>query len=266
MNSPSVLFVCVKNGGKSQMAAALMRQMAGESVTVHSARMRLIREDITRRVTDLALELTGQPRESGDRYRHVVADLVHRFEGVFSADEVRGAVRTAHAALVPQSRIPTFLPVLVERFAKELLVARAQASGAQAKAMPELLFVCLHNAGRSQLAAALARHLSGGRVNVRSAGSRPVGEINPRVLEVLAERGVPAPDAYPKPLTVDVLLAADVVVTMGCGDECPHYPGRRYEDWPVSDPEGADLKSVRAIADDIQIRVTGLLGEVLHDS
>lgn len=340
--APVVLFICRSNAGKSQMAEAITRQIAGAAIEAHSAgthpkrdvnelsaqivaesgadlsaavptdidpellrtadrviilgdeaqidpvagmrapierwstvepsrdgidgadRMRLIRDDITDRVVSLVMELTGQPPEHAQRYQQVVADLTDRFEGVFTEPEVRAAVRHAHAGLAVSNRVPAYLPVLVERFAKEILTARATATGRQSTPLPRLLFVCVHNAGRSQLAAAMAKHLSGGRVNVQSAGSQPIGEVNPLALEVLRERGIPAPDAYPKPLTDDILRAADVVITMGCGDECPFLPGKRYEDWPVADPAGADLAAVRRIADDIQIRVTTLLSQVLH--
>lgn len=228
-------------------------------------RMRLVRDDINGRVIPLAMELTGQPVEHALRYRQLIADLAHRFDGVFSYDEVRAAVRSAHAALIGSNRIRQFLPVLVERFAREQLVAGAQASGRESKAKPGLLFVCVQNAGRSQMAAALARHLSGDRVNVRSAGSAPSGEVNEMALRVLAERGVQVHDAYSKPLSRDVMRASDVIVTMGCGDECPYFPGKRYEDWAVADPDGADLDTVRAICDDIAARVEQLLSEVLPD-
>lgn len=123
--------------------------------------------------------------------------------------------------------------------------------------------VCVHNAGRSQMAAALAEHLSARRVHVRSAGSAPTGELNPVVVQALAERGVSLDAAYPKPLSDDVVRAADVIVTMGCGDACPIFPGKRYEDWEVADPAGQPLEVVREIRDQIQERVTTLLREVL---
>src|SRR5690606_28446723 len=111
-------------------------------------------------------------------------------------------------------------------------------------------FVCVHNAGRSQLAAALAAHLAPGKVHVRSAGSQPTGELNAAVIEVLAERGIMLTDAYPKPLSGDVVRAADVIITMGCGDACPVLPGKRYLDWDVADPDDQPLEVVRDIRDD----------------
>ena len=141
-------------------------------------------------------------------------------------------------------------------------MAAAQAEGRIAKKVPELLFVCVHNAGRSQLAAALAEHLSARSVHVRSAGSAPARELNPLVVQVLAERGIALATAYPKPLSERVIHAADVIVTMGCGDSCPVLPGKRYEDWDIPDPAGADIETVRDIRDRIQAKVTALLREI----
>ena len=121
----------------------------------------------------------------------------------------------------------------------------------------------VHNAGRSQMAAALAEHPSGGRVHVRSSGSAPTGQILPTAVQALAERGITVDHAYPKPLTDSVLSAADDIVTMGCGDSCPVLPGKRYLDWDVADPAGQPIATVRRIRDDIQSRVTTLLAEVL---
>ena len=198
-----------------------------------------------------------------DAYDRVVDDLSYRYSDTFSRGEVQAAVDAARGRLEPVSTVPDFLPVLVERFAKEQLLAAAQAAGHLAKPVPELLFVCVHNAGRSQMAAALAQHLSAGRVHVRSAGSAPTGRILPTAIQALAERGIELSEEFPKPLTDDVVHAADVIVTMGCGDECPYVPGRRYEDWDVADPDGQPIEVVRAIRDDIQARVTRLLAEVL---
>ncbi|WP_165700061.1 arsenate reductase/protein-tyrosine-phosphatase family protein [Ornithinimicrobium ciconiae] len=191
-----------------------------------------------------------------------VADLAYTFGDAFSHDQVQQAVVTAHRELATVSTVQDFLPVLVARMARERLTAAAQADGQIAKVVPELLFVCVHNAGRSQLAAALAGHLAPGKVHVRSAGSQPTGELNPAVIEVLAERGITLTDAYPKPLSGDVVRAADVIVTMGCGDACPVLPGKRYLDWDVADPAGQPLETVRDIRDDVQQRVSALLRDL----
>ncbi len=129
-------------------------------------------------------------------------------------------------------------------------------------AVPEVLFVCVRNAGRSQMAAALTADRSGGRVHVRSAGTDPAEEINPAVVTALAEIGLDVDQEFPKPLTDDAVREADVVVTMGCGDACPVYPGKRYEDWPLDDPEGKPLDEVRRIRDEIDERVRDLLGRI----
>ncbi len=131
-----------------------------------------------------------------------------------------------------------------------------------AAAVPEVLFVCVHNAGRSQMAAALLAHHAAGRVRVTSAGSAPADEINPAVRAVLAELNVDLNDAFPKKLTTDAVQAADVVITMGCGDACPVFPGKRYLDWAVPDPAGKTPDQVRPIRDDIDARVRTLLADL----
>jgi ArsR family transcriptional regulator len=128
--------------------------------------------------------------------------------------------------------------------------------------IPEVLFVCVHNAGRSQLAAGILRHLAGDRVGVRSAGSAPVNAVRSVIVTALDEIGVPIGGEYPKPLTDEVVRAADVVITMGCGDACPVYPGRRYLDWDLQDPVGLPIARVREIRDDIEARVRDLLASL----
>jgi arsenate reductase (thioredoxin) len=132
--------------------------------------------------------------------------------------------------------------------------------------MPEVLFVCVHNAGRSQMAAGLTRFRSEGRIRVRSAGSAPAEEINPNAVAALEELGIDVTDEFPKPLTDEGVRAADVVITMGCGDACPIYPGKRYEDWELDDPAGQDLETVRRIRDEIDERVRALVDGLLGES
>lgn len=131
------------------------------------------------------------------------------------------------------------------------------------KDVPEVLFVCVHNAGRSQLAAALLDHHGRGRVRVRSAGSAPADSVNPQVVSAMAEVGLDLSKELPEPLTDEVVQAADAVVTMGCGDACPVYLGKRYLDWQVADPQGQPIEVVREIRDDIDRRVRALLAELL---
>ena len=130
-------------------------------------------------------------------------------------------------------------------------------------AQPGVLFVCVHNAGRSQMAAGLLKLRANGRIHVRSAGSAPGEEINPAVIEVMEEVGVDLSQEFPKPLTDKSVRAADVVITMGCGDACPIYPGKRYEDWELNDPAGQDVETVRVIRDQIDTRVQTLMAELL---
>lgn len=131
--------------------------------------------------------------------------------------------------------------------------------------VPEVLFVCVHNAGRSQMAAGLLDSLAAGRVQVRSAGSEPADEVNPAVVEAMAEIGIDVAREFPKPMTDEAVRAADAVITMGCGDACPIFPGKRYEDWKLDDPAGQGLESVREIRDEIETRVRKLLAELLAD-
>ncbi|GAB3757133.1 arsenate reductase ArsC [Yimella radicis] len=198
-----------------------------------------------------------------DTYDRLIDDLTYAYDGVFSPETVATVVHEARALLEPRATITQYLPIFVAKQARERLMTVAQAEGRVAKQVPEILFVCVHNAGRSQMAAALTEHLSARKVHVRSAGSEPVDTVNPTVLDALAERGIPLSAPYPKPLTHSAVQAADVIVTMGCGDACPIFPGKRYEDWDVADPDGQPLDVVRDIRDDIQQRVTQLLRDVL---
>jgi arsenate reductase len=129
--------------------------------------------------------------------------------------------------------------------------------------VPEVLFVCVHNAGRSQMAAALLQQRAGGAVSVRSAGSDPAERLNPAVVEAMAEIGLDIAQEIPKPLSDEAVVAADVVITMGCGDACPIYSGKRYEDWELEDPAGQPLATVRRIRDEIDERVQTLLAELV---
>ncbi|MGQ0842782.1 MAG: arsenate reductase/protein-tyrosine-phosphatase family protein [Sporichthyaceae bacterium] len=191
--------------------------------------------------------------------------LADQFAGIFALETVERYVFESYATLRRTAKVLHYLPILAEHFASERLTALAQSKGAIAKPQPEVLFVCVQNAGRSQLAAALLNLHAQGRVHVRSAGSMPASDINPVVVESLAELGIDvlagAP-AYPKPLTDDVVRAADVVITMGCGDACPVYPGKRYLNWDLADPKDRTLEEVRVIRDEIDARVRELLAEI----
>jgi len=196
--------------------------------------------------------------------RHVdqaAARLADEFRGVFSERTIARYIAES-LDLLGNSRINDFVPLLAHRFARERLRALAQMEGLMTKEAPEVLFVCVHNAGRSQMAAGLVKLRSEGRVHVRSAGSAPGDEINPAVVEAMTEIGVDMSEEFPKPLTDEVVRAADVVITMGCGDACPIYPGKKYEDWELEDPDGKDIATVRRIRDEIDTRVQHLIGEL----
>jgi arsenate reductase len=190
-----------------------------------------------------------------------VDGLVEEFQGIFSRETIDRFVNEALRDL-PAARFSDFIPVLVHRFTRERLHAFAQAEGTIAKEVPEVLFVCVQNAGRSQMAAGLLNFWAAGRVHVRSAGSDPAEMINPNVVKAMAEMRIDLSQEFPKPLTDEVVRAADAVITMGCGDACPIYPGKHYEDWIVDDPEGKSLDEVRAIRDAIDDRVRELLAKV----
>jgi len=128
---------------------------------------------------------------------------------------------------------------------------------------PTVLFVCVHNAGRSQMAAGYLQHLAAGRIEVLSAGSAPADEVNRAAVAVMAEVGIDIANAEPKILTSDAVLGSDVVITMGCGDACPYFPGKRYEEWQLDDPAGQGIEAVRSIRDDISARIVGLIAELL---
>jgi arsenate reductase len=188
--------------------------------------------------------------------------LDDKFTGIFSKETVNRYVKESYALLAEKATITVHLPSLTERFAQERLTALAQSEVKIPKDKPEILFVCVHNAGRSQMAAALAIHISNGAVSVRSAGSAPADSIPEAVHAAMDEIGLNLAEAFPKPLTDEVVRAADVVITMGCGDACPIYPGKRYEDWDLADPAELDVAGVVSVRNDIEARIRTLLTEL----
>ena len=196
------------------------------------------------------------PEES---LRRLSGDLAERFHGIFAAETVERYVLESYTGLLRTSSVKAHLTIRTARFARERLTALAQAKGAFERPVPEVLFVCEQNAGRSQMAAVFTNALSGGAVHVRSAGSMPSSELNPTMVAVMTELGLSMDESFPKPLTDDVVQAADVVITMGCGDACPIYPGKRYVDWELVDPAGQPIEEVRRIRDQIKANVTEML-------
>lgn len=192
------------------------------------------------------------------------AHLAERYEGIFSPETVERYVFESYATLSRTARIRTYLAATAGHFADDRLRALAQSQGKIDTPVAQVLFVCVHNIGRSQIAAALLAHYAGEQVEVRSAGSLPGAEVHPLVVEALKERGIDLSGAYPKPLTDDVVRAADYVITMGCGDACPVYPGKRYLDWAVADPAEQTLEGVREIVEAIDARVQALWDQLSH--
>lgn len=195
--------------------------------------------------------------------QNMAVQLAGRFAGIFAVETVERYVFESYTALARTAKVKTHLVPLTERFASDRLTALATAKGAIERTGPEVLFICVQNAGRSQMAAALLKAYAGDRVNVRSAGSAPGEVIEPYVVEAMARRGLRLDAEFPKPLTDDVIQAADVVITMGCGDSCPIYPGKRYLDWSIADPAGKSLDETIDIAAEIDTRVRKLLDDLI---
>jgi len=193
--------------------------------------------------------------------RKELEKLTDEFAGTFSRETIERYVWESLDAL-RGAKFQDFIPLFVHRFARERLRALARVEGKLTTDTPEVLFVCVHNAGRSQMAAALLDHFADGRVYVRSAGSAPADEVNPDVITAMDEIGIDVSKEFPKPMTDEIVRSSDVVITMGCGDACPIYPGKRYEDWELDDPAEADLDGVRRIRDELDARVRALLAEV----
>lgn len=211
-------------------------------------------------------ESTAVPGSTSELDTHVLqrtaAHLAERYAGIFSPETVERYVFESYATLSRTARIRTYLAATAGHFADDRLRALAQSQGKIDKPVPQVLFVCVHNIGRSQVAAALLTHHAGDGVEVRSAGSLPGAQVHPLVVEALAERGIDLSGAYPKPLTDDVVRAADYVITMGCGDACPVYPGKRYLDWGIADPSQETLDGVREIVAAVDTRVQALWDQI----
>jgi arsenate reductase len=188
--------------------------------------------------------------------------LQDKFQGIFGPETIERYLNDSLDQLLPRSAVVSFVPIFVERFAKDRLRALAKVEGRMITDKPSVMFLCVHNAGRSQMAAGWLKRLAGDRVDVYSGGSEPASTVNPAAIEAMAEVGIDIRAEFPKPWTDEIIRAADVVVTMGCGDACPVFPGKRYEDWVLDDPEGLDVESVRPIRDEIRGRVEALMAEM----
>jgi arsenate reductase len=191
--------------------------------------------------------------------RSAAKTLRAEFEGTFATETIELFLQTSYDQFADRARFSNFLPLMAERFARQRLRALARVEGKSDDGTPIVLFLCVHNAGRSQMALGWFNHLAGGRAVAWSGGSEPGIEINPAAIEAMAEVGIDITGEFPKPWTDEIVKAADVVVTMGCGDACPLYPGKRYEDWELDDPAGLDVVAVRPVRDEIRVRVEELL-------
>jgi arsenate reductase (thioredoxin) len=203
--------------------------------------------------------ISDLPLDQQQLIRTARASVERDFAGTFGPETIERFIVDSLDRLMATARVTAFLPLLTEKFTRERLRALARLEKHDPTAAPTVLFLCVHNAGRSQMAAGWLRHLAGERVGVFSGGSEPGSEVNPVAIEAMAEVGVDIRAEFPKPWTEEVVRAADVVVTMGCGDACPLYPGKRYEDWELDDPAGQDLEAVRPIRDEIRARVEALM-------
>lgn len=190
--------------------------------------------------------------------RTAAANLKDEFTGVFSPETIERFLTESLVSL-SNARITGFVPLLAERFARTRLRALGRIEGSIESEKPMVLFLCVHNAGRSQMAAGWLRHLAGDQVEVFSGGSDPASDVNPAAIDAMAKRGIDITTDHPKPWTDEIIRAADVVVTMGCGDACPIFPGKRYEDWEVADPAGLGVDDVAPIRDELRDRVLGLM-------
>lgn len=206
--------------------------------------------------------LADLPLDQQHLVRRVVTRLEPRFAGTFGPETIERFVNDSLQQLLPTAKITTYLPVLAEKFAIERLTALGKVEGSLPSTAPGVLFLCVHNAGRSQMAAGWLRHLAGDRVTVYSGGSEPASEINAAAIAAMEEVGIDITTEFPKPWTDEIVQAADVVITMGCGDACPLYPGKRYEDWELEDPAGQSVEAVRPIRDDIRVRVEALMASL----
>lgn len=186
--------------------------------------------------------------------------LAREFDGTFGEATIERFLHSSYDEFGADVAVVNFLPLLAERFARQRLDALARVEGRVGDGKPVVLFLCTHNAGRSQMALGFFRHHAGAGAVGWSGGSEPGARLNPAVVAAMAERGIDITEEFPKPWTDEVLQAADVVVTMGCGDACPLFPGKRYEEWDLDDPAGLDVATVRPIRDDIERRVLDLLG------
>ena len=194
--------------------------------------------------------------------RTAATRLATEFEGVFGTETIQRFLHSSFDQFALRATVVKFLPLMAERLARQRLRALAKVEGLHDDGKPTVLFLCVHNAGRSQMAMGFFTALAGDRAVAWSGGSEPGIEVNPAAIAAMAERGIDIAGEFPKPWTDETVRAADVVITMGCGDACPIFPGKRYEEWVLDDPAGWDVPGVRPVRDEIERRVRNLLEEL----
>lgn len=188
--------------------------------------------------------------------------LSGNFAGIFGAETIERFLTSSYEQFANRATVANFLPLLAERFAKQRLTALAKVEGKVSDGKPVVLFLCTHNAGRSQMALGFFTHHADDAAIAWSGGSEPGIEVNPAAVAAMTEVGIDISGEYPKPWTDEIVRAADVVITMGCGDACPIFPGKQYEEWTLDDPAGQGIDAVRPIRDEIERRVLALLAEL----
>jgi len=188
--------------------------------------------------------------------------LVDEFGGMFGVETIERFLYSSYDQFAKDARIINFLPLIAQRFARQRLRALARIEGHHVDGKPVVLFLCVHNAGRSQMALGFFEHYAGDHAIAWSGGSEPGSQVNAAAIGAMAERGIDISTEYPKPWTDEVVQAADVVITMGCGDACPVFPGKRYEEWVLDDPAGKSVAEVRPVRDEIERRILVLLDEL----
>lgn len=206
--------------------------------------------------------LDSLPAERRVALKQSATRLQRRWQGQLNTETIERFMAESLDLLVPRAKVQTWLPVLVERLTNDRLRALVRLESPTTDLNPSVLFLCVHNAGRSQMAAGFMRHLGGARVDVYSGGSEPATHLNEAAVATMAEKGIDVSRELPQPWADEFARAADVIVTMGCGDACPVYPGKRYMDWELDDPAGKSVEEVRPIRDEIERRVRVLLGEL----
>jgi arsenate reductase (thioredoxin) len=202
------------------------------------------------------------PLEQTVALKGAAVRLEKQFAGIFGAETIERFLHTSFDQFADRATVTQFLPLMAERFAQQRLRALAKVEGLHDDGKPTVLFLCVHNAGRSQMAMGFFSHLAGDAAVAWSGGSEPGTEVNPAAIEAMRERGIDISAEFPKPWTDETVRAADVVVTMGCGDACPIFPGKRYEEWVLEDPAGQGVDAVRPIRDEIERRVRSLLDQL----